>query len=554
MSLTNPKNMKLTILLALVALCGLLSACGNSDDSNWGADTVEPPVVGPFPAPQVTPELDEAQASSAVIGPAGGTLHATGSDGTQFTLELPPGALAEEQTISLTPIQNILDMPFKTTFTAGAALGPDGLVLRVPGTLTVEKPDGFIRGSSLAFGYEGPGELFHLMTYDLDDARVSYTLFHFSGYGYFDTSPEEVDALDAMSQAQYPEPALQAQNQIAIIVSRAVDTDTFSDQTLDQVEQIFRKYFEESVQPPLVAAAPAEEESTIEEAISKGLIWYQMVDTETRRLGGRVVGEAVINKAEVKRLGELVKEAAFQAVALIDKRMVEYDDIQIANAVVQYDAVLTTFDINEDLFARLSLKVSLQIEAPDTIGETDVIDIVVRPRVAIGSNPPKTDVPVRVELSLRGAQPSSEENEIMSGGRLTVSVGMTPGSNRIEIEATGHLGAGTGVLSRIEAEPARKTVGGKVTVSLMQDGIISPFFTATLMQGRGPLAGVPVQFSIVEPNPEGGYIDPTRVVTDSMGRAGAQYHPERIKWEVEVEASATIGEQTVRVTRWISNI
>ena len=87
-------------------------------------------------------ELDSANATTGSIGPAGGTLAATGADGTSFTLEVPAGALATTEQVTMTPVSRLVDSPFSGA-SEGVDLAPDGLAFTTPATLTIRRPGGF---------------------------------------------------------------------------------------------------------------------------------------------------------------------------------------------------------------------------------------------------------------------------------------------------------------------------------------------------------------------------------------------------------------------------
>src|SRR5574340_1508214 len=81
--------------------------------------------------------LDEDQKSEAVITPQGGVVSATGSDGTQYLLEIPADALVSETTIGIIPAAGITGLPFGDGSAFAVQLEPDGLQLYVPAVLTI---------------------------------------------------------------------------------------------------------------------------------------------------------------------------------------------------------------------------------------------------------------------------------------------------------------------------------------------------------------------------------------------------------------------------------
>src|SRR6266498_2004085 len=54
----------------------------------------------------VSPQVDESRSASATIDAAGGTVSASGPNGTSYTLSVPAGALFEDTAITLTPVRS----------------------------------------------------------------------------------------------------------------------------------------------------------------------------------------------------------------------------------------------------------------------------------------------------------------------------------------------------------------------------------------------------------------------------------------------------------------
>ena len=79
----------------------------------------------------VTPVLYTGDRAVATIGAAGGTLDATGADGTAYKLTIPAGALVSDADLSMTPVSSIGGLPFDSLVGA-VDLQPDGLQLLTP--------------------------------------------------------------------------------------------------------------------------------------------------------------------------------------------------------------------------------------------------------------------------------------------------------------------------------------------------------------------------------------------------------------------------------------
>jgi hypothetical protein len=155
---------------------------GGSGGSGGAAaiDTTVPPFV---PAPQnVTPVLDGARAVTETVPADGGTLEATGADGTVYTLDIPFGALTDSEEITMTPLSGIAGLPF--TDGHGVQLEPDGLTLTGPATLSIVPTAPVPLAQQAAFSYLGDGADLHLYATSLREDVFEYQLLHFSAYGY----------------------------------------------------------------------------------------------------------------------------------------------------------------------------------------------------------------------------------------------------------------------------------------------------------------------------------------------------------------------------------
>ena len=144
----------------------------------------------------VAPLLDAARAGSANLDDKGGSVTATGADGTVFTLEVPPEALVSPETVTLTPVSRIDRFPFSGGLVAGVEIEPDGLDLMVPAALTIRPALSPPVNRTLPFSYSRGGEDFILYPRDADTSTLRLPLVRFAGYG-----AGQGDAADAATQA-----------------------------------------------------------------------------------------------------------------------------------------------------------------------------------------------------------------------------------------------------------------------------------------------------------------------------------------------------------------
>lgn len=122
-------------------------------------------------------------AVSADLDPAGGTITATGRDGTVFSLELPPDALPQPQTVTLTPVSRIDRLPFSGGLIAAVEIEPDGLDLMVPATLTIRPATIPPVDRTLPFAYSSGGEDFILYPRNVDTSSLRLPLVRLGGFG-----------------------------------------------------------------------------------------------------------------------------------------------------------------------------------------------------------------------------------------------------------------------------------------------------------------------------------------------------------------------------------
>ena len=162
-----------------VAPTGTAAAAPSSDAGST------PPEDGPS-GPAITPpfalELEESTASSARIGPGGGTLEVTGP-GTTYRLDVPPGALLETVKITGVPVAAFGD---GNTAALGVVFQPSGLSFLGDVTLTMTTDGEIPVDRQLLFEFSDDGEEVVAADAVLDDAGLVVHVGHFSGYGFAD--------------------------------------------------------------------------------------------------------------------------------------------------------------------------------------------------------------------------------------------------------------------------------------------------------------------------------------------------------------------------------
>jgi len=168
--------------MAAVVAVSLLIACGGGDSNPSGPDD-NPAGPGlpdtPNPA-SVAVTLETSRATAARVTTGGGTVQATGSDGTIYTLTVPPDAVLLDTTITLVPLAGVSGLDLSGGRFVSVQLEPDGLQLFQPATLRISPPEGE-RHSAVAFTYHASGAEVYRAPMTPDPDRLEMSLLHFSG-------------------------------------------------------------------------------------------------------------------------------------------------------------------------------------------------------------------------------------------------------------------------------------------------------------------------------------------------------------------------------------
>lgn len=104
-----------------------------------------------------TVTVDPSRAGAGSVGPAGGSVTATGADGTVFTLDVPPGALAQPTTITLTPVTSLTGAPGGLQHVRAVRATPEGLHFAIPAQLRVTPPTAVPARGWLGIGMTSAG-------------------------------------------------------------------------------------------------------------------------------------------------------------------------------------------------------------------------------------------------------------------------------------------------------------------------------------------------------------------------------------------------------------
>jgi hypothetical protein len=253
-------------------------------------------VVKPRAAAKVTPHLADANAvSQLVTAAAGGTLTATGPDGSTYKLDIPAGALASDTTIKMTPVASIDGLPF-TAAVAGVDLQPEGLALLKPARLTVTPAHAPPAGRQVTVGWHAGGQDLHLQPTSNEKGFV-FGIEHFSGY-------EVADGTSKQVAAQLQRPPVSSREQL----SQAIYQATKSGRAGEDLPSIFQSYFETTIKPLLDQAKS--DDAVVSLALTEALGWSR--DVELLGLGDDPALKARSNQV-LSQLVTIVQNAGSRA-------------------------------------------------------------------------------------------------------------------------------------------------------------------------------------------------------------------------------------------------
>lgn len=222
-----------------------------------------------------------ARSASASIGEAGGTLTATGLDGTRYRFEVPAGALVSEQPITMTPLAAVTNLPLSGGLAAAVQFSPDGLVFLRPATLVMTLPDGVDRRGLVGFGFRRAGEGLHLAVTTAGGRELTFAVSHFSGVG---AARGTLDDLAALVGLLSDSVGAQLSSEFAENLYTSQIAQLMAQDVRDPLayRQVLREWFRVSLQ---VTLSTAIFESGANQALLEYLAWKAAITSVSRFLG-----------------------------------------------------------------------------------------------------------------------------------------------------------------------------------------------------------------------------------------------------------------------------
>lgn len=243
-----------------VFLIPILSACqifphsaafpnqaDNPGDAPWVFET-------PVEAITVSIQPDNSRQVQALIPLEGGSITATGADGTHYTLEIPADALTSQTHISMTPLASIEGLPFRSEPALAVQLEPEGLVFNNFVTLTITPPEAIPVDQQIVYSYQGKN--LSLALPRPDSSEIKILLLHFSGYG---VAKGLLADIEPYRKRLGGDVEARLQSEVAYQLGRVRQQQLLgaSDEDLDlstTLKKLFDRYEREVVQPRVAAA------------------------------------------------------------------------------------------------------------------------------------------------------------------------------------------------------------------------------------------------------------------------------------------------------------
>lgn len=307
-----------TIIVSMLLSCSLFSGASTSGASTPGGTTAVSTFQVTSGSGKVTPHLDDKDLVDALIPVNGGQIHLTLPSGLSYTLDIPDGALMNDQEITLVPITRIDGMLLSGGLIGGVQLEPEGLELLKPATLTITVPKGYDPKQMVGFGYHGEGDGFHLDLATGDGMTITLPIFSFSGHGAASGTTSDITNQAAQPTGSAADAAAQ---QFANAAKQCMGQDP--SQCLPWVQALIDMY-NNQVQPDLTKAQ--NDDSKIDSAEAEFIHWLHMA-----QLSGQY-GVTTINGEEYD-LGTL----EYRGIHLVYKGLRNAFDQESARCISQED-------------------------------------------------------------------------------------------------------------------------------------------------------------------------------------------------------------------------
>jgi hypothetical protein len=294
--------------------------------------TLTKSAAGTVLAPQLVVESSASVTRS--ITATGGTISAQASNGTQFTLTIPPTAVLGSVDITLTPITSIQNLPAGTTVVAAVRMRPDGLTFLAPASLAMAMPNAPSSANLVGLRFNDDGSGLQLTPVTRTGSTVTIPISHFSGAGAANTTSPPLIPLDGSGTVESD-----ALNQLVLLDLAAQSSGSYD---VGAITTILHSWYTSLVKPRLQAAAT--DESALQRAISVWARWRDAITGFQPSIAGALDAATAAQQSEAKSLAATALQAAIQrnnATCIAQSDLVAARKVLQWHGVAEYHALAT---------------------------------------------------------------------------------------------------------------------------------------------------------------------------------------------------------------------
>jgi hypothetical protein len=384
------------------------------------AGTIQAEVAANVATPQL--QLEAARSVSAEIGSEGGVIETTSSANVHYRLVIPPLALHEKTTITITPIAAVQNAPFLQLLGA-VRFAPDGLHLLQPGRLTIELPTPPNLSKLVGIAFSDDGQRLALTPGQIAGNSVSVTVGHFSGAGAASVDTLAVAPADDSSESWAA---------LRRLLEAGIAADAAGAPNVQLYTQIFRDWFRDEVKPALVAAAA--DFDRLDAALSLWRLWLSMITTTATAYDSDF--GATLTLLLATELSEAESLAAAALRAFIDSAMAtclaDMSPLAAYSALI-YQSYAEAYGLNTvangldraGFIQKLCLRVRHdQVTLPDTVLANQPAALSARVGLAYGSTAAASDFShtLNVTISPNGSTDNTARLYTTSAGVVTTTL------------------------------------------------------------------------------------------------------------------------------------
>jgi hypothetical protein len=276
--------------------------------------------------------LDGGRAATGLVTAGGGTVTATGADGTTYTLDVPAGALDDDEAVTLTPLTSVGGFAVGEAIVAGVDAAPSGLLFAKHATLTIELPRA-PAGRLVGFSYDGSGTDFDQTLVVTDGRLARIQVGHFSGFGAGGEHSPELTALLSRSPSAA---SLAFANQFLALGQRGVtDPEPYAD--------VLRRWYRTVVRPGLAGAVGSD--PRLRRALGDYDHWLLIVQQGPLALGLGFDLAGPLAPEQAEALG-LIAAALRDAVARADARCLAQHSLAEAETALGWQVIAAAADVD----------------------------------------------------------------------------------------------------------------------------------------------------------------------------------------------------------------